>query len=149
MVSVDMVGLGAGTGLDLYGATDADKGWIARVMANSSASMGMSYGVNSLKPSYGSDHACFAIDDKRVSTGIPAVMALSTAMSDHPGYHTPRDTAAAISQPAVQASLELLWAFLLPVAMGTESEYDTPVAALESRSADPAPERHYPLFRGR
>ncbi len=136
MISVDMVGLGAGTGLDLYGATDEDKGWIARVMANSSASMGMSYGVKALKPMLASDHACFA-SNKGVPTGIPAVMALSTAMSDHPAYHTPRDTAAAISQPAIKASLELMWAFLVPVAMGTESEYDTQGAALESRSGIP------------
>jgi Zn-dependent M28 family amino/carboxypeptidase len=62
MISVDMVGLGTGTGLDLYGATDEDKGWIARVMANSSAAMGMSYEVKALKPMLASDHACFASD---------------------------------------------------------------------------------------
>jgi hypothetical protein len=148
MISVDMVGLGTGTGLDLYGATDEDKGWIARVMANSSAAMGMSYEVKALKPMLASDHACFA-SDKGSPTGIPAVMALSTAMSDHPAYHTPRDTAAAISQPAIKASLELMWAFLVPVAMGTESKYDTAGAALVSELVDAAPERHHPLFRGR
>jgi Zn-dependent M28 family amino/carboxypeptidase len=148
MISVDMVGLGAGGGLDLYGATDEDKGWIARVMSNSSAAMGMRHGVRSLEPMLASDHACFA-SNKGVPTGIPAVMALSTAMSDHPAYHTPRDTAAAISRPAIQASLELMWAFLLPVAMGTEGEYDLPVAPLVSRSEDTAPARHHPLFRGR
>ncbi len=144
MISVDMVGLGAGGGLDLYGATDTDKGWIARVMANSSAAMGMGYGVKALDPMMGSDHACFATEGK-----IPAVMALSTAMGDHPAYHTPRDTAAAASQPAIKASLELLWAFLVPVAMGTESKYDTAGAALQSESVDAAPVRHHPLFRGR
>jgi Zn-dependent M28 family amino/carboxypeptidase len=144
MISVDMVGLGAGTGLDLYGATDEDKGWIARVMANSSAAMGMRHGVRPLKPMLASDHACFARQGQ-----VPAVMALSTTMDDHPAYHTPRDTSASISRPAIQASLELLWAFLVPVAMGTESQYDTAGAALQSEPVDAPPLRHHPLFRGR
>jgi Zn-dependent M28 family amino/carboxypeptidase len=144
MISVDMVGLGPGAGLDLYGATDADKGWIARVMANASAAMGMNYKVNSLDPMMASDHACFA-----KTKGVPAVMALSTAMSDHPAYHTPRDTAAAIGRPAIEASLDLLWAFLVPVAMGTEGDYDKAGSALECVSVEAAQGRQHPLLRGR
>ena len=143
MISVDMVGLGSGAGLDLYGATDADKGWIGRVMANSSAAMGMDHEVNALEPMAASDHACFAREN------VPAVMALSTAMKDHPAYHTPGDTAAAISEPAIQASLELMWAFLVPVAMATESQYDKAGSAIESKPAAAAPVRFHPLFRGR
>ena len=65
-------------------------------------------------------------------------MALSTALKNHPDYHTVRDAAAEISQPAIKASLELMWAFLVPVAMGTESQYDKAGAALDTKSVNAA-----------
>ncbi|MFZ4480153.1 MAG: M20/M25/M40 family metallo-hydrolase [Rhodoferax sp.] len=143
MISVDMVGLGKGTGLDLYGTTDKDKSWIANVMAGASAAMGMRYTVTSVDPLLASDHACFA------EAGIPAVMAFSTAFADHNRYHTPKDTAAAISTAALKSSLDLMWAFIIPVAEGTESRFQTAGIGIEPRKLDELRIRSQPLFMGR
>ncbi len=40
-------------------------------------------------------------------------------------YHQPTDTIDTISKPSLQASVELLWAFLEPVARGEEDQYLT------------------------
>jgi hypothetical protein len=143
MISVDMVGLGKGTGMDLYGTTDKDKSWIAKVMAGASAEMGMAYTVTPVDPLLASDHACFA------QAGIPAVMAFSTAFADHNKYHTPKDTAAAISSAALKSSLDLLWAFTIPVAQGTESRFQTAGISLAPRKLDEIRIKSHPLFLGR
>lgn len=143
MISVDMVGLGKGTGLDLYGTTDKDKSWIAKVMAGSSAAMGMSYTVTSIDPLLASDHACFA------DAGIPAVMAFSTTFADHDKYHTPKDTTAAISTAALKSSLDLMWAFIIPVAEGTESRFQTAEISIATRKLDALRIKSHPLFMGR
>ena len=143
MISVDMMGLGKGTGLDLYGSTDKDKSWIAKVMAGSSAAMGMSYAVTPVDPLLASDHACF------VQAGIPAVMAFATAFADHNKYHTPKDTAAAINSAALKASLDLMWAFVIPVAEGTESRFSSTEIGIAPVKLDAHRMKAHPLFRGR
>jgi hypothetical protein len=143
MISVDMMGLGKGMGLDLYGTTDKDKSWIAKVMAGSSAAMGMSYAVTPVDPLLASDHACF------VEAGIPAVMAFATAFADHNKYHTPKDTAAAINSAALKASLDLMWAFIIPVAEGTESRFQTTEIGIAPRKLDTHRIKSQPLFKGR
>jgi Zn-dependent M28 family amino/carboxypeptidase len=143
MISVDMVGIGKGTGLDLYGATDPNKFWIARVMAGSSSAMGMGYAVTPVTPLLASDHACF------VGAGIPAVVAFSTTFSDHDKYHTPKDTAATISTAALKASLDLMWAFIIPVAEGTESRFQATEIGIAPRKLDAHRINSQPLFMGR
>jgi hypothetical protein len=143
MISVDMVGMGKGTGLDLYGATDKDKSWISKVMAGSSATMGMSYTVTPAVPRLGSDHGCF------VGAGFSAVAASSSAESDHGTYHTPKDAAAAINSAALKASLDLMWAFIVPVAEGTESRFQTTATGIAPAKLDALRINAYPPFRGR
>jgi len=117
MFSVDMVGVGNGTGLDLFGATDADKAWIATLMANAGTAKGLGYTVEPAAPYDASDHVCFSY------AGVPAVLALSLAEADHLYYHTPQDTIDTISMDTLKASAELLWAALEPLALGVESDY--------------------------
>lgn len=143
MISVDMVGIGKGAGLELYGATDRDTTWIAKVMAGASAAMGMGYTVTPMNPLPTSDHACFA------DAGIPAVMAVSPALADHDRYHTPKDTAVATSPAALKASLDLMWAFVIPVAEGTESRFATAAINLVPGKLDEQRVKMHPLFRGR
>lgn len=144
MISVDMVGMGPGTGLEIYGATDPDKSWIARVMAGSSVAMGMSYTVTPVEPLLASDHAYFADE------GVAAVMAASTSEADHDRYHTPKDTIAAINVAALRSSLDLMWAFIIPVAEGTESRYATAGPNLApAGKVDEIRIRMHPLNRGR
>lgn len=143
MISVDMVGLGKGTGMDLYGTTDKDKSWIAKVMAGASAEMGMGYSVTPVDPLLASDHACFAL------AGVPAVMAFSTTFADHDKYHTPKDTAAAISTAALKSSLDLMWAFIVPVAQGTESRFQSTAIGTAPVKLDALHINANPLLRGR
>lgn len=142
MISVDMVGMGKGTGLELHGATEPDKSWIAKVMAGASAEMGMSYTVTPFDPLLASDHACFA------DAGIPAVIAESTAHGDHVTYHTPKDTAAAISTAALKSSLDLMWAFVIPMAQGTESRFQATEISAAPRKLEQRRIQSHPLFRG-
>ena len=115
--SVDMVGLGNGTGLYLYGATETDKSWIADLMAGAAAKKGLEYFVEPAEQSYASDHACFA------QAGAAGVMAQSLTWDDHWSYHTPGDTSDAISIDTLRASIELLWATIEPLAAGTEGSF--------------------------
>jgi Zn-dependent M28 family amino/carboxypeptidase len=117
MFSVDMVGVGHGNGLELMGATDTDKRWLARVMAGAAAEMGYAHTVQPADPNPASDHACFA------EVGVPAVDAMSLRFEDHLYYHTPRDTLSTISIDTLRSSLELMWAALVPLAMGWEQKY--------------------------
>jgi len=117
MISVDMVGLGNGNGLELWGASDKDKKWLAKTMSGSAAALGMDYKVSAMEPIMASDHACFA------EAGVAAVLAESAADADHTTYHTPGDTVEKINVNALEASLRLMWALLVPLAMGTEDSY--------------------------
>jgi hypothetical protein len=116
-LSLDMVGVGNGTGLFMFGSTDLDKAWLAGLMAGAAAKKGLEYVVESAEPSYASDHACFA------QAGVPAVMTLSLAWEDHQYYHTPQDTSDTISLDTLKASAELLWAMLVPLSEGKENDY--------------------------
>ncbi len=112
-ISVDMVGAGDGSGLNLFGANAPDNAWFADLMEGGADLAGLTgYTVNRTDPSMNSDHACFAM------AGVPAMLALS--IGPHPTYHTPDDTIDGILIDDLEMSTELLWAALEPLIMGTE-----------------------------
>jgi hypothetical protein len=112
-------------------------------MASASAEMGMRYSVTPVVPRHGSDHGCF------VDAGLSAVAAVSSAEADHGTYHTPKDTAAAISTAALNSSLDLMWAFIIPVAQGTESRFQSTANGIAPVKLDALRINAHPLFRGR
>jgi hypothetical protein len=117
--SVDMVGAGNGTGLYIFGATDFDKAWIADLIAEAAYRKGLEFGVEKTQPSGASDHACFAQE------GVAAVMAFALTDADHLYYHTLDDKIDTLSMTTLKAAIELMWAGLEPMALGTEKDYLT------------------------
>ncbi|MDD5308591.1 MAG: M20/M25/M40 family metallo-hydrolase [Deltaproteobacteria bacterium] len=129
MFSVDMVGMGDGEGLELYGATsatDPDASWLADIMAGAAATKGLPWQVELMAPIDASDHAPFA------KVGVPAALAMSHSFEDgdHTTYHTVDDTIDDISLEVLQGSAELLWVALEPLALGTEDDYVSSAKAL-------------------
>lgn len=127
--SVDMVGVGDGSGVWVFGGNTAPNLWLHALMANASAEAGLPYSVVAGDPLYASDHAPFAM------AGIPA--ALAYTLGDHPTYHTPEDTFEGISRDALSSALLPLWAMLEPLVEGREDAYLAPPAAV--RPPGPAP----------
>ncbi|MFA6033498.1 MAG: M20/M25/M40 family metallo-hydrolase [Myxococcota bacterium] len=127
--SVDMVGAGNGSGLYLFGATDPDKSWLADVMAGAAKKDGLEYVVEAADPFDASDQVCFA------RAGVPAVLAFSLNESDHLYYHTPDDTIETMDMDTLKASLDLMWAALVPLAMGGEDEFKAPVTTLVRKAS--------------
>ena len=124
MLSVDMVGSGNGTGLNLFGADGQAAAWIAEMMTATADEALLSYDVNPGEQSFNSDHACFAM------SGIPAVLALT--LGDHGYYHTPQDTIEQIDIDDLEAAASLIWSWLVPLAEGREDDYlgkSSPAAA--------------------
>jgi aminopeptidase YwaD len=151
MFSVDMVGMGDGTGLELYDPhyTTADGTiWLTDLMAASAAEQGLTWTVVHMAAmaAGASDNDPFA------ALGAPAVVAVSRAFSQHTTYHTPQDTIDGISLDALRPTIELMWAALEPLALGTEGDYQgsgakaaagLPVeASAMRRPAGPAREVH-------
>ncbi|MBI4917493.1 MAG: M20/M25/M40 family metallo-hydrolase [Acidobacteria bacterium] len=132
MFSLDMVGAGDGTGLILYGATESRLRWLADLMEGASAEAGLTYEVQRADPWDVSDHACFYY------AGAPAVFAFTAGA--HDGYHTPEDGIGHIRVDDLQVAAELMWATLLPLAMGTEDGYTAKSAPLFADPAAPRPD---------
>lgn len=104
MFSLDMVGVGDGAGVVLYGAdgkTFPDLGELMRTSAEASGVTGTVVQGPALDAS---DHYCFAL------AGVPAVLVTSSGL--HGTYHTPKDTADKISPSILETTARLSWATL-------------------------------------
>ncbi|RLB58681.1 MAG: hypothetical protein DRI90_16425, partial [Deltaproteobacteria bacterium] len=66
--SVDMVGAGSGSGVNVYGGGPSDYGWLTTTMLGSAAAHGLDYSITARAPSGASDHAAFE------AVGVPGVM---------------------------------------------------------------------------
>ena len=114
MFSVDMVGGGSATGLDLWGATDPSNGWLAELMEVAAAEAGLEAEVGWGDPLGASDHRCFE------EAGIPALLA--TTMGEHPNYHTPQDDAESVFPGDLEVAARLMWHTIEALADGREDE---------------------------
>ncbi len=132
MLSVDMVGGGDGSGLNLFGAGEPQAAWIAEMMQATAGEALLEYQVVPGEASFNSDHACFAME------GIPAAMALTLGPHDH--YHTPQDTIDNIDIDDLEAGARLLWSWLAPLAEGREDDYLS-----KSSPTAPGPAAPYPF----
>jgi Zn-dependent M28 family amino/carboxypeptidase len=115
MFSLDMVGGGDGSGVDVYGGTQSSYGWLMDVIEGATAADGLTFDVDPVAPLDASDHACFA------QAGRPAVM-LSTA-GTHGYYHTPADTIDNVTVEDLEAALRISWATLRTLATGEEAAF--------------------------
>ena len=115
MISVDMVGAGDGTGLNLYGALYEEYTWLAQLMDLSAEERDLPYDVVANMPVLASDHVCF------ITQGITAVLASTTGA--HLNYHTPDDDIDNITDDDMNTATHLLWAALEPLAMAAEAPY--------------------------
>lgn len=122
MVSIDMVGAGNATGLDLYGADGKSFDWLTDVMNASAGAMALDLTAGTAPPLDASDHACFAL------AGVPAVMA--TSRGTHAYYHTEDDTPDTIRADDLLSSVRLIWALLVPLGLGQEGDYATVPASM-------------------
>ena len=113
--SVDMVGGGNGTGLDVYGGGPSEHGWLTTVMLGSAAAHGLDYSIIARAPSGQSDHAAFE------AAGVPGVMI--TTAGNHAYYHTPEDTIDNILIDDLEAAARVMWATLETIATATEDTY--------------------------
>jgi hypothetical protein len=113
--SVDMVGSGDGTGVGLFGASLPENAWLAEVMAGSAAEMGLVWQAQIGEPYDLSDHICFTEND------VPGV--LVSTLGAHGNVHTPQDTIEFILPGDLEAAVWMMWAGLLPLAMGDEGDY--------------------------
>jgi len=120
--SVDMVGQGSESGLELYG-TDADPNpSVGAVMERAAASAGLPYGVRRLGSLPRSDHTCFSY------LGVPAALAITPP--PHLGYHTPDDLPPRITARNLEVAGKLLHVTIRAYAMNRE-------AALAAEAAFP------------
>ncbi len=133
-LSVDMVGAGDGTGLNLFGGMVPEDAWFSDLMVSAADAQGLAYDVVPAPPSFNSDHACFSF------AGTTGILALS--LGPHATYHTPADEIDGILIEDLEASARLLWAALEPLAMGTEDQFERaaikPPAARRGATFDPS-----------
>lgn len=113
--SVDMVGAGVPSGVDLYGGRESMNRWMAELMEAATIARGLDYEVGTPAAMDASDHACFFY------AGIPAV--LVSTQGPHRYYHTPQDTADTIDPDNLETAAELMWSILVPLTLGTEDHY--------------------------
>ncbi len=134
MISVDMVGAGNGTGLDLFGTADQQNGWLAQLMSAAGAEADLPYTPSVAAALLASDHACFAY------AGVTAVLASTSTVDDHLYYHTPQDTYDTILPQNLDAAASLTWVTLRALAMGEEQDYLSrarPLGSLRRAAIDP------------
>ena len=115
MLSIDMVGAGNGSGINLYGGTSSSNRWFGDLMRAAADDGGLDLNVTDSSPTSNSDQACFA--DK----GVPAMMV--GTLGSHPYYHTTSDTASSIQPANLEAAAQLIWSALEPLARGEEHLY--------------------------
>jgi len=117
--SVDMVGVGDGSGIMLYGTTEAQNSWLLEVMQGSAAEMEYEWAAEPAVPiddlGYGSDNLPFD------EFGIPN--AYVETLGDHLYYHTPADTIDTITVADLEAAAAMVYAGLKPLVEGTEDAY--------------------------
>jgi hypothetical protein len=123
--SVDMVGAGSGSGVNVYGGGPSDYGWLTTTMLGSAAAHGLDYSIVARAPSGASDHAAFE------AAGVPGVM-IDTA-GEHAYYHTPEDTIDNIQIENLEAAARIMWATLETLVTATEDTY------IESSQVAPPP----------
>lgn len=124
--AVEMVGAGDGSGLALTGTSEPDLAFLAATMRAGAAAAGLDAVIASPAQSEASDHACFA------RRGVAATCAYG--LGPHPLVHTPDDDLDAVAAESLGLAARLLWAGLLPLAMGTEA-----AGADTKRRSAPAP----------
>jgi hypothetical protein len=119
--SVDMVGVGDGSGVMLYGTTETQNSWLLEVMQGSAAEMGYGWAAEAAVPidtlGYGSDNLPFDY------LGVPN--AYTETLGDHLYYHTPADTIDTITVADLEAAASMMYAGLKPLVEGTEETYLT------------------------
>lgn len=109
MLSVDMVGLGDGTGLQLHpGNLSPPVGWVVAAFQDAAAADGLAGTVAQGFAMDNSDHACFA------RAGVPAM--LVNTPGAHLGYHTLDDRAERLDREGMALAARLLWAGLRALA---------------------------------
>jgi hypothetical protein len=144
MLSVDMVGAGDGSGIDLYGGNLAEHDWLVRTLQGSASLFALPWAVTPLDPLDASDHVCFA------QAGIPAL--LVTTSGDpalyHTAYHTPGDSIATISLGDLEAAASLLRVGLEALALGLEAQYQAK-AGPRPGVGSPRPPGHHRWLRTR
>ncbi len=140
-VSVDMVGAGDGTGLNIFGGMVPEDAWFSDLMLAAAAADGLPYDVVPGPPTFNSDHACFSF------AGTTGVMALT--LGPHDSYHTPADDIDGILIDDLEASARLLWSTLDPLARGTEDQLERQAPATASRPLSAADFRPADLARDR
>lgn len=115
MFSIDMVGLGDGSGVVLFGANNQSFAWLGDVMRTGMGDLGYE-GTATVGPILdASDHYCFAL------AGVPAVLVSSSGA--HATYHTPQDTADAIDPSVLEVSARAMWGAMKVLALGEEKTY--------------------------
>jgi Zn-dependent M28 family amino/carboxypeptidase len=130
-LSVDMVGQGSGTGLELYG-TDVDPvPRLSAVTAGAASLAGLAYQVSAPGSLEASDHVCFAYQ------GVPS--ALAYAPGPHEGYHTPADLPERVTARNLDAAGKLLFGLVRAYAMGDEGRFAAAAPAPMARAPGPAP----------
>jgi hypothetical protein len=117
MFSLDMVGAGNESGVDVYNGTLSSDAWLMDVITGASADDALSYDVNPMDPLDLSDHVCFQ------QAGAPAVMIVTSAFEDHAYLHTPEDTIDHVSTANLEVATRVTWAAVRTLAMGQEGIY--------------------------
>ena len=135
--SVDMVGLGDGLGVDVYGGTSYRS--LVTAMQRSVADAGQSWAVVANLPLDASDHAVFVLE------GIPGVLISSTG--DHATYHTPADGAWGINLASLEATLGVMWPTLQTYGYGMEAQYQKSAWRPLAPSAPVLPDALHPRLR--
>ncbi len=132
--SVDMVGAGSGTWIDIYGRGPSDYGWLTTAFMGAVATDGLDFSIIARAPSGASDHAAFE------AAGVPGVMI--TTGGTHPYYHTPEDRMDNIQIENLEAAARTMWSGLQVLATATESTYLDSSSVSAPAPLPPAPE-HY------
>jgi acetylornithine deacetylase/succinyl-diaminopimelate desuccinylase-like protein len=112
--SVDMVGVGDGGGLAVFGGILPENEWLVSLMKRVDADWCFADVVDAQGPIHESDQTVFS------QMGMSAILVSSTG--EHPAYHSPADNIDAITLPSLEASTRVLWLTLAALARGEEDD---------------------------
>jgi len=115
-LNLDAVGAGSGTGAYLISGGDDQSLWLSDLMDASAAAQELEYDLLTTPHMESSDHTCF------FSEGV-AAMTMQT-LGDHTYTHTQWDDLDAVNPEDLEAAARLTWAAVLPLAEGTEGDYE-------------------------
>lgn len=116
MLNLDAVGAGDGSGAYLISGGDDQSLWLSLLMDASATAAGFDYGISATPHMESSDQTCFFAE------GVPALT--MQTFGDRPTTHTQWDDIGVISLADLEAAARLTWAAILPLAEGTEGDYE-------------------------